>query len=83
MTFIKIRNVWVNITCILMVKRTTPSKGADGVSREYVVTISENAEDNPKFRKIWANQEECQDLLYYMAGSLDKPMQWDGIESSE
>lgn len=64
--FIKVRNLWINVEHITMVKKTTPSKGADGVSRQFVVSLSLEAEPNKDYNRIWASEKEAKELLEFL-----------------
>ncbi len=72
--FVKVRSMLVSIDHIVTIKRSKPSVGYDKVSREYVVTLSQEAEPNPKYRRRWMSAEEIAPILHLIGDQqLDKP----------
>lgn len=61
--FIKIRNTIVQLSQVMSVKRTPMTPGADGVMRNYVITVSSEAEPDVKFRRIWVAEDEAAELF--------------------
>lgn len=62
--FFRIRDAYFARSAILMVKRNRKaSVGKDEVERRWVVTLSADAAPDPKYRCIWADEEEIAPLL--------------------
>lgn len=58
--------MWVNAAHIITIKKTTGSTGNDGILRNYVVTLSQEAEPNKDFNRVWASKEEAKELLEFL-----------------
>lgn len=73
--FFRIRDAYVARSAILQVKRSsTPSVGRDGVERRWVVTLSAEVVTDPRYRNVWASDDEIASLLATLeeeCGSLE------------
>lgn len=63
----------VQLSHVITIKRTKPMRGADGVMRNHVVTVSSEAEPDPKFRSIWVAESEAEGL-FALLPKLDEPL---------
>ncbi len=62
--FFRIRDAYIARSAILMVKRNQRvSVGKDGVERVWVVTLCAETSSDPRYRSIWASEEEIAPLL--------------------
>jgi hypothetical protein len=83
--FFRIRDAYFARSAILMVKRAGRSSiGKDGVARQWVITLSPDVAPDPKYRNVWASdeeahalvnmlEEECGKLVQQGLGELEKP----------
>lgn len=72
-TFFRVKNDFFQLTHILSVRKVaTPSKGKDGVKRDWIVIVSKDAigsDCGSKYQNIWCSSKEIRSLLEYMEGS--------------
>jgi len=62
--FFRIRDAYLARSAVLMVKRNRkPSVGPDGVARAWVITLTAEISLDPKYRVLWASDEEAAPLL--------------------
>lgn len=57
--FVRIGTDLYSRSKILSVRKTTPSKGKDGVVREWVVTVDPECVGGVLYNKIWITDEEA------------------------
>lgn len=65
--FFKVRNQFIHISCIKLVRHIVPSEGADGIKREYVIKLDESVVEG-KFSTVWASKEEAKGLVEWLEG---------------
>lgn len=62
--FFKLRGSFYARSAIIIVRRNDkPSVGKDGVERHWVITLSPDAVNDPKYRAVWASDEEVVPLI--------------------
>lgn len=74
--FFRIRDAYFARSAILAVKRASkPSIGKDQIERQWIITLSAEVAPDPKYRNVWASDEEAAPLLEMLeeeCGRLEK-----------
>ncbi len=64
--FFRVRNQFIHISSIKLVRHVTPSVGADGVKREYIIKLDNSLVDEDKWATIWASKDEANGLIEWL-----------------